>query len=134
LNENYKYSDTTEKIISCFYKLYNALGYGFLEKVHKNALIIELNLAGLKTENQKPVKVFYENNIVGNHCVDVIVEDCIIVELKASEILCEENKFQLINYLKATNLEVGILLNFGKKPEMKRKVFSNSHKPLRNHY
>ena len=113
--DNYKHSEITEKIIKCFYKVYNTLGYGFLEKVDQNALFIELVGTGLFVEKQKQVKVY----------ADLIVESCVIVELKAAESLCEEHEFQLINYLKATETEVGLLLNFWKKPELKRKVFSS---------
>ncbi len=123
--ENYKHSEITDKIIGAFYKVYNTLGYGFLEKVYENALYIELTALNLKTEKQKPIKVFYEEREVGNYFADLVVEDLVIIELKASETLCEEHEYQLINYLKATDIEVGLLLNFGKKPEIKRKVFSN---------
>jgi len=123
--ENYKHSHITEQIIKAFYKVYNTLGYGFLEKVYENALFIELITMGLRTEKQKQIKVFYRENEVGEYYADLLVEDCVIVELKAAEALCEEHEYQLINYLKATEVEVGLLLNFGKKPEMRRKVFSN---------
>jgi GxxExxY protein len=128
--ENYKYSDLTEKIISSFYKVYNTLGYGFLEKVYLNALFIELQSQGLKVERQKQIKVYYSNQQVGEYFADLAVNDCVIVELKACETLCEEHGFQLINYLKATEIEVGLLLNFGRKPEVSRKVFSNNRRIL----
>ncbi|MDX9696515.1 MAG: GxxExxY protein [Bacteroidales bacterium] len=123
--DNYKHSDITEKIIKAFYKVYNTLGYGFLEKVYENALKYELIQMGLYVEKQKQIKVFYENKEVGEYYADLTVEESVIIELKAAEGLCEEHEFQLINYLKATEIEVGLLLNFGKKPEFKRKVFSN---------
>jgi GxxExxY protein len=123
--DNYKHSDITKKIIKAFYKVYNTLGYGFLEKVYENALFIELRAIGLFVEKQKQIKVYYEGKEVGEYFADLIVADCVIVELKAAESLCEEHGFQLINYLKATEIEVGLLLNFGKKPEFTRKVFSN---------
>jgi GxxExxY protein len=123
--DNYKYSDITEKIIKAFYKVYNILGYGFLEKVYENAMFLELADMGLIVEKQRHIKVYYEGKEVGEYLADLIVEDSVIVELKAAESLCEEHEFQLINYLKATEIEVGVLLNFGKKPEIKRKVFSN---------
>ena len=123
--DNYKYSDITEKIIKSFYKVYNTLGYGFLEKVYENALFIELEAMGLSVEKQEQIQVYYEGEEVGEYYADLMVEECVIVELKAAETLCEEHEFQLINYLKATEIEVGLLLNFGKKPELKRKVFSN---------
>ncbi len=124
--ENYKHSELTEKIIKAFYKVYNTLGYGFLEKVYENALYIELEAIGFNIKNQEPIKVYYEGKEVGVYFADLIVNDIIIIELKATEYLIEENESQLINYLKATEMEVGLLLNFGKKPEVKRKVFSNN--------
>ncbi len=122
---NYKHSDVTEKIIKCFYKVYNNLGYGFLEKVYENAMFIELKSLELFVEKQKQIKVYYENQQVGEYYADLIVSKSVIVELKAAESLCEEHEFQLINYLKATDIEVGLLLNFGTEPTFKRKVFSN---------
>ena len=124
------HENITKKIIEAYYKVYNSLGYGFLEKVYENALKIELKRLNLKVEQQKNIKVFYDEFEVGNYVADLIVEDLVIVELKAAESLCEEHEAQLINYLKATNLEVGLLLNFGKKAEFKRKVFSNDRKSV----
>jgi GxxExxY protein len=125
-----KYEEITEKIIQAFYKVYNTLGYGFLEKVYENAIFIELTAMGFKTERQKRILVYYFGNVVGDYNSDLIVEDVIAVELKANECLVEENENQLINYLKATNIEVGLLLNFGKKPQVKRKIFDNDRKPM----
>ena len=124
------HENITKKIIEAYYKVYNSLGYGFLEKVYENALKIELKRTNLKVDQQKNVKVFYNEFEVGDYFADLIVEDLVIVELKAAEILCEEHEAQLINYLKATNLEVDLLLNFGKKAEFKRKVFSNDRKSV----
>ena len=123
---NYKHSELSENIIKAFYKVYNTLGYGFLEKVYENALFFELESIGLNLKKQEPIKVFYEEKEVGVYFADLIVENTIIIELKATEFLCEEHESQLINYLKATEIEVGLLLNFGKKPEVKRKVYSNN--------
>ncbi|MGM5471110.1 GxxExxY protein [Flavobacteriaceae bacterium LMO-SS05] len=122
---SYKHSETTETIIKCFYKVYNALGYGFLEKVYENALFLELKSLGLFVEKQKQIKVYYENQQVGEYYADLIVSESVIIEIKAAESLCEEHEFQLINYLKATDIEVGLLLNFGKTPQLKRKIFTN---------
>ena len=122
---NYKHTEVTEEIIKAFYKVYNHLGYGFLEKIYENAMFIELIKSELFVEKQKSIKVFYEGNEVGNYYADLVVDNIIIVELKACENLCKEHEYQLINYLKATEIEVGLLLNFGKKPEFRRKVFSN---------
>jgi len=119
------HAETTDLILSAFYNVYNTLGYGFLEKVYENALLIELKSMGLKAQRQVPIKVYYQEQQVGDYYADIIVEDQVIIELKAAEALCEEHEFQLINYLKATNIEVGLLLNFGKKPQFSRKVFTN---------
>jgi GxxExxY protein len=131
--DNFKHSEITERIIKAFFKVYNVLGYGFLEKVYQNALLIELIEKGLSVEKQGQIKVYYENKEVGEYFADLIVEECVIIELKAAEALCEEHEFQLINYLKATEIEVGLLLNFGKKPEFKRKVFSNSKNLIKSY-
>ena len=122
---NYKHSEVTEKIIQSFYMVYNTLGYGFLEKVYERALFLELKSLGLFVEKQKQITVFYKNEKVGEYYADLIVSKSVIIELKAAESLCEEHEFQLINYLKATKIEIGLLLNFGKKPEIRRKIFSN---------
>ena len=123
-----KHSEITEKIIKAFYKVYNTLGYGFLEKVYENAMVIELRKMGLLVSQQKRIKVYYENEEVGDYYADLLVDNSVIVELKAAKSLCEEHEAQLINYLKATDIEVGLLLNFGKKAEFKRKIFSNEKK------
>lgn len=125
--EEYLHQELTSKIISCFYKVYNTLGFGFLEKVYENAMLIELNESGLTTERQKPISVFYNEKLVGEYFADLIVDRKVIIELKAAESLIEEHELQLINYLKATDIEVGLLLNFGKKPEVRRKIFSNKN-------
>ena len=127
-----QHKEVTEKIIYAFYKVYNELGYGFLEKVYANAMVIELESIGFSCEKQKQIKVYYNECLVGEYYADLYIEDCVIVELKAAETLVEEHEFQLINYLKATNTEVGLLLNFGKKPQFKRKAFSNINKKTVN--
>lgn len=129
--ENFKHTELTEQIIQMFYKVYNTLGHGFLEKVYENAMFHELTSMGFDVRRQHPINVFYDGVQVGNYYADLIVDGLVILELKAVEIICDEHEYQLINYLKATDMEVGLLLNFGKKPQFKRKVFSNSD--LRNH-
>ena len=126
--QDIKYKELTEKIIKIFYKVYNKLGYGFLEKVYENAMMIEFRRDGVPVISQSSIKVFYENEIVGEYFADILVDDKVIVEIKASRTLALEHEAQLLNYLKATDFEVGILLNFGPKPEIKRKVFDNSRK------
>ncbi len=124
------HKELSNKIIKCFYTVYNTLGFGFLEKVYENALMIELSKNGLKAEKQKHIKVYYENQTVGEYFADIIVDDSIILELKAAEFVVEEHELQLINYLKATEIEIGLLLNFGKNPEFKRKIFTNDRKKI----
>ena len=119
------HEDITERIIKAYYKIYNALGYGFLEKVYENAMMIELRRMGLNTAQQQNIKVYYKSEEVGDYFADIFVENVVIVELKASKTISEDHEAQLINYLKATQIEVGLLLNFGKKPEFKRKIFEN---------
>ncbi|GIV28365.1 MAG: hypothetical protein KatS3mg027_2179 [Bacteroidia bacterium] len=128
--DDYKHKDVTDKIIKAFYKVYNTLGYGFLEKVYENAMILELRSLDLIVEKQKMIKVYYEGLEVGEYFADLIVENSVIIELKASETLCKEHESQLINYLKATDIEIGLLLNFGKTPEFKRKIFTNDKKKI----
>lgn len=125
------YKDFSNRIIQCFYNVYNTLGFGFLEKVYENAMMVELRKNGLFAEKQKPIEVYYGDQMVGSYFADIIVESKIILELKAAECLIEEHELQLINYLKATELELGLLLNFGKKPEFKRKIFTNDRKKIK---
>jgi GxxExxY protein len=129
IEHTYLHSETTEKIIKAYYKVYNTLGYGFLEKVYEKAMMIELKKVGLHAERQVSIKVYYEGEMVGEYYADIIVVNKVIVELKASEALCVEDEAQLLNYLKATEIEVGLLLNFGIKPQLKRKLFTNDKKP-----
>jgi GxxExxY protein len=115
-------------ILKHFYRIYNELGYGFLERVYQNALYFALLDEGLKCEAEKPIKVYFDRRVVGEYRADILVENCIILELKATEEFNSSFDSQLINYLKATDIEVGYVLNFGKRPKYSRKVFSNSRK------
>jgi GxxExxY protein len=123
-----KFEELTDKIIGAFYKVYNTLGYGFLEKVYRNAMLIELRRLGLNAESEKRVLVHYGGEIVGDYHADLTIENVVICELKTCEQIYEGDEYQLINYLKATEIEVGLLLNFGKKPEIRRKVYDNERK------
>ena len=127
MNKNYKHSEITGLILKAFFKVYNTLGYGFLEKVYENAMLIELRKLGLKCSNQLPVEVFYDDQIVGDYTADILVEELVIVELKAIETLAPIHETILVNYLKGTELEVGLLLNFGPKPQYKRRVLTNEY-------
>ena len=123
-----KHWELTEKIIACFFRVYNSLGYGFLEKVYETTLAKELELAGLKVERQRPITVFYHGEIIGEYFADLLINDSVIVEIKAVRAMLEEHEAQLLNYLKATRYEVGLLLNFGQEAKFKRKAFDNEGK------
>lgn len=124
----YLHQDVTEKIIKAYYNVYNELGYGFLERVYENALLIELKALGLECQKQKPISVSYKGYNVGEYFADIIVENKVIIELKAAEGIVKEHEAQLLNYLRATEIEVGLLLNFSKKPQFKRQIFENTYK------
>lgn len=126
-----KHSDITDHVIYCFYRVYNALGPGFLESVYENALCIELQKLNIGFQQQAPLTVFYEGQSVGDFRADLIVDDCVIVELKAARAIDPIFEAQVLNYLRATSLEVGLLLNFGPKPEIKRLIFDNDRKAIR---
>jgi GxxExxY protein len=123
-----KQKEFTDLVICCFYNVYNRLGYGFLEKVYGNALMIELVKAGHTPKVQSRIKVHYDGHVVGEYIADMLIDDKIIVEIKATKALLPVHEAQLLNYLKATDIEVGLLLNFGPKAEVKRKVFDNDRK------
>ncbi|MBL4656732.1 MAG: GxxExxY protein [Flavobacteriales bacterium] len=119
------HEELTGRIIKSYYKVYNNLGFGFLEKVYENALHYELLKSGLGCVKQQSIEVTYDEIKVGQYFADLIVENTVIVEIKAAEGLVVEHEYQLVNYLKATDIEVGLLLNFGKEPAFRRKVFTN---------
>jgi GxxExxY protein len=125
-----KHADVTGEIIKSFYDVYNTLGYGFLEKVYENALALELRSRGFAVVQQKPISVHYKGAIVGEYFADLLVNDVVLVELKGASKVIEAHEAQLLNYLRATNIEVGMLLNFGERPEHRRKPFTNEKKPL----
>ncbi|MEW6718340.1 MAG: GxxExxY protein [Chloroflexota bacterium] len=126
-----KHKDLTDKIIRAFYTVYNTLGYGFLESMYEEALAIELRKMGLKVMTQYPINVYYDGQIVGEFFADLVVNDGVVVELKAVRALAVEHESQLLNYLNATDFEVGLLLNFGPEPKIKRKIFDNDRKVYR---
>lgn len=123
-----KHSDLTEQIIGAFFTVYNELGFGFSESVYENAMFIELEKRGLEVEKQKPIQVFYNGRIVGQYFADLLVNKAVILELKAVRQILKVHEAQLLNYLKATSYEVGLVLNFGLSPEHSRKVFDNHRK------
>ena len=120
--------ELTGKIISAFYSVYNTLGHGFIESIYHNAMIIEMVKRGLSVEIEKPITVYYGANVVGTFEADLVVEHRVIVELKAKEKLVPAHEAQLTNYLRATDMEIGLLFNFGKSAEIKRKLFENQFK------
>jgi len=128
MNSDYKHKDLTELIIKAFYDVYNNLGYGFLEKVYVKALVIELRKLGLEVIEQAPIHVYYGGQVLGEYFADLLVNNLVIVEVKAARQLADEHEAQLLNYLKATRFEVGLLLNFGPEPQIKRKAYDNVHK------
>ena len=117
-----KNDELTEKIIGCAYKVYNTMGFGYLESVYEKCLIIELEKANLSVESQCPIKVFYEGENVGDFIADVIVNDIVIIELKSVRRIAKAHEVQLVNYLTATGKDVGLVINFGlEHVEIKRK-------------
>jgi GxxExxY protein len=128
MNDDLKCKELTDAVICCFYNVYNTLGYGFLEKVYENSMLYELQKIGLNAELQYPISVYYQEHVVGEYFADILVDNILILEIKAVRNLLPEHEAQLLNYLKATDIEVGLLLNFGPKPEFKRKAFDNARK------
>jgi GxxExxY protein len=126
--EQLLYKELTEQIISAYYEVYNELGFGFLEKCYQNALFYELQDRGFQVEAKRKVRVLYKQRVIGNYEPDLIVNGLVIIELKAVEYLITDHETQLYNYLRSTDCEVGLLMNFGTKPEFRRKAFSNSRK------
>ena len=126
----YKHAEVTEQIIRAIYIVYNTLGYGFLERVYVKALLLELKKLGLAVGHEVAIEVLYSGEVIGEYFADLIVNGVVIVEVKAARILAEEHEAQLLNYLKATGFEVGLLLNFGPKAEIRRKAFDNALKGL----
>ncbi len=122
--------DLTRKIIGCAYKVHNSLGPGFLEKVYENALRIELENHGLKVRQQEPISVTYEGQVVGEYYADLWVDDRVVIELKAAQTLLKQHEVQLVNYLTASGVDCGLLLNFGPSVQVKRKFREYKPKAL----
>lgn len=128
---NLLHRNLSDTILKIYFEVYNELGYGFLEKVYQNAMYFELKSQGYKVEAQKQIKVYYKSQLVGDYFADLLIDDSIILELKACECLKDEHKAQLLNYLKATEVEIGLLLNFGTTPEFKRSIYTNDRKKFK---
>jgi GxxExxY protein len=127
----FKHKDVTDKVIRVFYEVYNELGHGFLESVYERSLEIALSSLGLKVCRQVQIPVWFRGKPVGDFTADMLIEDCVLLELKAARALDASHQAQLLNYLRATEVEVGLLLNFGLKPEFKRLIFDNPRKAIR---
>lgn len=126
-----KHADVTEKIIGIFYDVYNELVYGFLECVYEESLMIALNQAGLTASRQIPLPVWFRGHKVGEFRADLLVENCVLLELKAARSLDPAHEAQLLHYLKSTEVEIGMLLNFGTRPQFRRLIFDNDRKKIR---
>jgi GxxExxY protein len=125
-----KYADLSGKIIGIFYDVYNELGYGFLESVYEESLVIALRQAGLVVNRQVPVAVWFRNQKVGEFRADVTVEQRVLLELKCAKGLDPAHEAQILHYLRSTDIEVGLLLNFGLKPQFRRLIFDNERKKI----
>ena len=132
-DSSYKHSELTEIIIGVFYDVYNELGYGFLESVYRRALKLSLEAKGLKVEAEVPVQVFFRSTSVGDFRTDLVVNQLILLELKTAETIVIAHEAQLLNYLRATALELGLILNFGPKAQIRRLLFDNGRKQVRSH-
>ena len=127
----FKHGEITQKIIKVFYEVYNELGHGFLESVYEKSLQVALNSMGIKVRRQIEIPVSFRGQRVGDFTADMLVGDCVLLELKAARSLDTSHTAQLLNYLRATEIEVGLLLNFGLRPEFKRLIFDNPRKSIR---
>lgn len=123
-----RHGDTTRLLLRAFYDVYNRLGHGFLERVYENSMAIAARKLGVRIMQQAPIRIYFDGELVGEYAADLLANDSVIVELKAVRVLAEEHEAQLLNYLKATPYEVGLLLNFGPAPEHRRKILDNSRK------
>jgi GxxExxY protein len=126
--QEYKHQELTQAIIQVFYEVYNELGHGFLESVYEQAMAIALTQNGIRAARQHPLPVWFRGQQVGDFRADLVVNDSVIVELKAAHCLEPVHEARLLNYLRASNIEVGLLLNFGPTPKIKRMVFGNEKK------
>lgn len=126
-----KFAELTEKIIGTFYDVYNELGYGFLESVYEASLVIALRQLGLAIERQVPVPVWFRRHRIGEFRADILVERKVLIEVKSARALDPAHEAQLLHYLKATEIEIGLLVNFGERPQFRRLLFDNERKKIR---
>ena len=132
MNTDLRHGSVTDKILRLFYDVYNELGHGFLESVYHRSLVLALESAGLNVRSRVAIPVWFRGQQVGCFEADILVESCVLLELKVARTLDSSHQAQLLNYLRATEIEVGLLLNFGEKPEFKRLIFDNLKKKSRN--
>jgi len=128
MNTDLKHGLVTDKVLKVFYHVYNELGHGFLESVYHRSLVIALQSVGLNVCSPVDIPVWFRGTQVGHFEADMLVENCVLLELKAARMLDSSHQAQLLNYLRATDIEVGLLLNFGERPEFKRVIFDNLRK------
>jgi GxxExxY protein len=134
IDSNYKHSELTNLIIAVFYDVYNELGFGFLESVYRNSLRLALLEKGLSVEQEVPVAVWFRGKNVGDFRADLVVNGTILLELKTAEQIVAAHESQVLNYLRSTALELGLILNFGPKPQIRRLLLDNSRKHVKTHY
>jgi GxxExxY protein len=126
-----KHADLTDKVIGVFYDVYNELGYGFLESVYQAAMFVALRETGLNVRRQVGIPVWFRGSMVGDFRADLLVEDTVLLELKSARALERAHEAPLLHYLKSTQIEVGLLLNFGQRPQFRRLLFDNARKKIR---
>lgn len=126
--QEYLYADLTRRVIGVFYDVYNELGYGFLEEVYHRAMLIALRQAGLRVESEARLPVYFRGQPIADYMADILVKGVVILELKAANALDNSHECQLLNYLQATDIELGLLLNFGPRPTVRRRIFDNDRK------
>ena len=129
----YKYSELTEQIIGIFYEAYNELGFGFLEKVYEEAMVVALREHGIAVQQQVSIPVWFHGQTIGSYDADLVANGVVLLELKACGALDSSHEAQLLHYLRSTEIEVGLLLNFGPRPQVKRLAFDNERKKISVH-
>lgn len=130
-NHGLMHEELTSRILRVFYDVYNELGFGYLESIYEKAMEIALQEAGLRVQRQVPVPVSFRGRVIGEFVADLLVEGMVLLELKAARAIDPAHESQLLNYLRATPIEIGLLLNFGPKPQVRRLIFDNPRKRLR---
>lgn len=125
---SFLHSDATDMSIGAFYRVYNRMGYGFLESVYRNALTRELTKAGVPFEREVPIDIWYDGERIGHFKADFLVDGRVVLEVKATQALIDADRSQLLNYLRGSKVEVGLLLHFGPKPRVERTIYTNERK------